>query len=401
MKTRTRFTTLAITLAISALLIAACSKEPVVIAPSSAGVLSGSNLKAGNNGVASYIVVLNEAFEAAGDLAGKHDYDQRKQVMSGHLNRFLNGKGVGNDQVDQTYTSVFMGFAARLSAQQVEKLQQDPMVKSIEPDGEISLGKPGTGGGGTTSTQTVPWGITRVGGGTTYTGTGKAWIIDTGIDFTHPDLNVDVTDSRYFTGTSAKDENGHGTHVAGIIAAINNNIGVVGVAAGAKVVAVRVLDRSGNGTISGVIAGCDYVKSVGVSGDVANLSLGGSPSQSLDDAVTSMSAKVKVALAAGNNSANAGNYSPSRVNGPNIFTVSAMGTGDLWASFSNYGNPPVDYCAPGVNILSCYKGGAYATMSGTSMAAPHVAGLLLIGAISTNGYVSGDPDGTPDPIAHH
>lgn len=388
-----------LTIAVSTFLITSCNKEPSDLTPKSGDVESATNLKAGNNGASSYIVILNEDFEAAGELAGKHDFDQRKQVMTGSLNRFLGGKGIGNDQVDQVYTNVFLGFAARLSGPQLARLQQDPMVKSIEADQEISLGKPG-GGGGTQPGEVTPWGITRVGGGLSGA-TGKAWIIDSGIDLTHPDLNVDVTNSRYFIGTSPQDENGHGTHVAGIIAAKNNTIGVIGVAAGATVVAVRVLDRRGSGTTSSVIAGCDYVEANGVTGDVANMSLGGGVSQSLDDAVYNMSANVKVALAAGNESDNANNHSPARVNGTNIYTVSAMGTGDTWASFSNYGNPPVDYCAPGVSIYSCYKGGTYATMSGTSMAAPHVAGLLLLGGIQTNGYVAADPDGKADPIAHH
>jgi len=388
-----------LTIAVSTFLITSCNKEPSDLTPKSGDVESATNLKAGNNGSSSYIVILNEDFEAAGELVGKHDYDQRKQVMTGYLNRFLGEKGVGNDQVDQVYTNVFMGFAARLSGPQLARLQQDPRVKSVEADQEISLGKPG-GGGGTQPVEVTPWGITRVGGGISGAG-GKAWIIDTGIDLTHPDLNVDVTNSRYFIGTSPMDENGHGTHVAGIIAAKDNTIGVIGVAAGATVVAVRVLDRRGSGTTSSVIAGCDYVKANGVTGDVANMSLGGGISLTLDQAVINMSAKVNVALAAGNESDNANNHSPARVNGPNIYTVSAMDNLNKWAYFSNFGNPPVDYCAPGVSIYSCYKGGTYATMSGTSMAAPHVAGLLLLGAIKTDGNVSGDPDGNADLIAHH
>jgi len=399
MKTTNLVRTALLTIAVSTFLITACNKEPSDLATKSGDIESVKNLKAGNSGASSYIVILNEDFEAVGELVGKHDYDQRKQVMTGSLNRFLSGKGIGNDQVEQVYTNVFMGFAAQLSGPQLEKLSQDPRVKKIEADQEISLGKPG-GGGGTQPTQVTPWGISRVGGGISGA-TGKAWIIDSGIDLTHPDLNVNVTSSRYFIGTSPQDENGHGTHVAGIIAAKNNTIGVIGVAAGAAVVAVRVLDRRGSGTTSSVIAGCDYVKANGVLGDVANMSLGGGVSQSLDDAVYSMSAKVKVAIAAGNESDNANNHSPARVNGPNIYTVSAMDNLNKWAYFSNYGNPPIDYCAPGVSIYSCYKGGTYATMSGTSMAAPHVAGLLLLGAIRTDGNVSGDPDGNPDPIAHN
>ncbi|MCX6224286.1 MAG: S8 family serine peptidase, partial [Bacteroidia bacterium] len=258
-------------IAVSVFLFTGCNKEPGDLDQLPDDIGAAKSLKAGN-GAASYIIVLNDDFEAAGDLMATQDYDQRKQIMSGYLNRFLNGKGVGKDQVDQMYTNVFMGFAARLSGPQLEKLKLDPRIKSIEPDQEISLGKPAAAA--TQPKQTTPWGITRVGGG--VSGVGKtAWIIDTGIDFTHPDLTVNTAKSKYFTGTSAKDENGHGTHVAGIIAAVNNTIGVIGVAAGATVVSVRVLNKSGSGTISGVVAGCDYVKIAAAAGDVANMSLGG------------------------------------------------------------------------------------------------------------------------------
>src|SRR5690606_4478839 len=99
-----------------------------------------------------------------------------------------------------------------------------------------------------------------------------------------------------------------------------------------------------------------------------------------------------------NESQNANNTSPARANGPNIFTISAMSQGDNWASFSNFANPPVDYCAPGVSILSTWKSGGYRTLNGTSMAAPHAAGVLLLGNPSTDGTVNGDPDGNADPI---
>jgi subtilisin family serine protease len=151
-----------------------------------------------------------------------------------------------------------------------------------------------------------------------------------------------------------------------------------------------------------VIAGVDYVAANGANGDVANMSLGGPVSDALDDAVKNAASNgIKFLLAAGNESDDANNHSPAHVNGSNIYTVSAMWDDDSWASFSNYGNPPVDYCAPGVYILSTYKNGGYETLNGTSMAAPHVAGILLLGNISTDGNVSGDPDGNADPIAIH
>jgi len=119
-------------------------------------------------------------------------------------------------------------------------------------------------------------------------------------------------------------------------------------------------------------------------GDVANMSLGRPTSDALDQAILNASQKgIIFALAAGNESDDANNHSPARVNGTNIYTISAMDDTDTWASFSNYGNPPIDYCAPGVDIKSTWKDGEYNTISGTSMASPHPAGVLLLGSAST------------------
>jgi subtilisin family serine protease len=286
-------------------------------------------------------------------------------------------------------------------------MAKDPQVDYIEADQEASIlarrtKVPTTTTPTTSTSQSIPWGITRVGGGATYTGTNSAWVIDSGILLSHPDLNVDlVRGISFVTGvTSPNDDNGHGTHVAGTIAAINNSFGVVGVAAGAKVVPVKVMDSSGSGTTSSVLAGINYVMSNGKAGDVVNMSIGAGISPTIDDAVLKASAVLKFAIAAGNESDYAYNYSPGRVNGPNVYTVSAMGSNSSWAYFSNFGNTTVDYCAPGMTILSTYKNGSYIAISGTSMAAPHVAGLLLLGSITTSGYVTNDPDGTPDRIAH-
>jgi len=238
-----------------------------------------------------------------------------------------------------------------------------------------------------------------------YTGTHLAWIIDTGIDLNHPDLNVNTTLAKTFVPrtTTAEDDNGHGTHCAGIVAAKDNTIGVIGVAANAYVVPVKVLDKRGSGAYSTIIAGVDYVAANATDGDAANLSLGGGIYDPIDQAVINLGLSgVYVAMAAGNESDDANNHSPARANGLNLYTVSACDINDNWAYFSNYGNPPIEFCAPGVNVYSTYKGDAYTTMSGTSMASPHVCGLLLLtnGNVKTDGYVIGDPDGNPDPIAH-
>lgn len=309
--------------------------------------------------------------------------------------------GAAGGQLRHVYSNAIKGFAARIPAAATGRFRaNNPNITYCEQD-QVMRALAGKPGGGTTQpAQTKPWGITRVNGGAAYTSNAVVWVIDSGIDLDHPDLNVDVARSRSFVrDTSPNDANGHGTHVAGTIAALDNSIGVVGVVAGAPVVAVRVLDQRGSGSNSGVIAGVDYVAANGVAGDVANMSLGGGVSEALDAAVVSAASKgIRFTLAAGNSSADANTSSPARANGPNVYTVSAFAQGDNWASFSNYGNPPVDLGEPGVGVLSTYKDGGYSTLSGTSMAAPHLAGILMLGAVRTSGTVAGDPDGTPDPI---
>ncbi len=349
-----------------------------------------------------YIVVLKSQ---GLNLRKGIQYEDVQASMRKDAGSLLAKYRISEEKIENVYGSVIEGFSVALSVEQLALLQADPAVKYIEADRTISIAqgkKPGGGTGGTTKQET-PYGIERVGGPFTYNGTHVAWIIDTGIDLTHPDLKVDAT--RGFTAfTNGKDANlndgnGHGSHVAGTVAAIDNSQGVVGVAAGATVIPIKVLDSRGSGSYSGVIAGVNFVGAHGSSGDVANMSLGGPVSQALDDAVFSASQKgIKFAIAAGNSGADANNYSPARVNGANIYTISAMDINDKFASFSNFANPPIEYCAPGVSIKSTWKGGGYNTISGTSMAAPHAAGVLLLGSAQTSGYVSHDPDRQADPI---
>jgi len=200
------------------------------------------------------------------------------------------------------------------------------------------------------------------------------------------------------------DENGHGTHVAGTIGALDNTTGSLGVAPNTTVIPVRVLDRRGSGSNSGVIAGVDYVGANAMPGDCVNMSLGGGVSSALDDAVIAASNQSGAffVLAAGNDGDDANNHSPARANGPNVFTISAIDSNDSMPSWSNYGNPPVDYAAPGVSILSLWKGGGTNTISGTSMASPHACAAIMManGNPSTSGTANGDPDGNSDPIVH-
>ncbi|NEW78199.1 MAG: S8 family peptidase [Gelidibacter sp.] len=390
------------------LLFAACSNEESIDVNSSA--IDQSDVVAQQSQVieGSYIVVFET--KITGDFGKKYgnDYKAAKRAVVSEAQKMFSENSIVDFVIEQSYGMVLNGVSAKLSKTDVEKLAKDKRVKYIEEDQLVTLapgGKPGSGGGSTV--QETPWGITRVNGVSSYTGSNVAWVIDTGIDLDHPDLNVNA--SRGFNAfTSGRDAgapddgNGHGSHVAGTIAAKNNTIGVIGVAPGATVIPVKVLDSRGSGSYSGVIAGVDFVAANGSVGDVANMSLGGPISQALDDAVLAASNKgIKFALAAGNESKDANTSSPARVNGANIYTISAMSAGDNWASFSNFGNPPVDYCAPGVSIKSTWKGGAYNTISGTSMASPHAAGILLLGNASFSGTVNGDPDGNADKIMVH
>lgn len=372
-----------------------CSKEEAIKTNDELSALQNGDVIPGK-----YIITLKQDNFKSVNIA--KDYAKQQEIMVVEVKALLKDINIVDAEIDHVYTNALFGFAANLSQSDLETIKKDPRVVGVEPDRMIILGKP-TGGGTTPAAEEKPYGITRVNGGVSGA-TGKAWVIDSGIDLDHPDLNVDVANSKSFLGgtTTPDDQNGHGTHVAGTIAAIDNTQGVIGVAAGAKVVAVRVLDRRGSGSNSGVIAGIDYVGANGKPGDVANMSLGGGVSTTLDAAVVNAAKNSGVifCLASGNESDDALNHSPARANGTNVYTISAMDNLDKWAYFSNYGTP-VDYCAPGVNIKSTWLNGGYNTISGTSMATPHAAGVFLLGAAHTSGSVIGDPDGNPDPIIVH
>ncbi|KAA5546545.1 S8 family peptidase [Adhaeribacter rhizoryzae] len=302
---------------------------------------------------------------------------------------------------------VVNGFVAKLSANQVAQLQKYADVAAIEQDQYLTS----DGVASTTTTtntytvlpgETVPQGVAMVGYGD---GTGKtAWIIDSGVDINNSDLNVDVARSKSFlTGvTSVQDGYGHGTMIAGIIGAKNNGTGIIGVAPNATIVALRVVDNAGVGTAANAIKAVNHVSTYGKAGDVVNISGSSGVSATYDTAVKTVAAKgIFFAIAAGNSSVDCINNSPQRVNVTNVYTVSAMDYNNYFWTGSNFGSS-VDLSAPGVNITSLKIGGGTTYGTGTSFSAPHVAGLLLLqgNAIGTNGTVIGDPDSTPDPIAH-
>ena len=386
---KTKFLRVGAMAVVSATVIISCSKNEVT----ETEILESVSLKTPKQSSDiipnQYIVMLKEDAQLA----------TNETKIRGKALGLLKNSGI-EAEVKNVYSHVFPGFAMKLNKGQIKKLEDDPAVLRIMPDVNVSLppifaakkpdnpGNGGGGGGGTTG-QTTPWGITRVGGAAD--GTGKtAWIVDSGIDLDHPDLNGDAGRSVSFVAgdSSPEDANGHGTHVAGTVAALDNNEGVIGVAAGARVVSLRVLGADGSGDFSWTIDALDHVVQNGSSGDVVNMSLGPN-SPYTDPAVIAATqavgqAGIKVAIAAGNSYDDSALYSPANANGQNIYTISALAEGDFFAFFSNYGSP-VDYIAPGYQVESTWLNGGYNTISGTSMASPHAAGVLLLGNPSSDG----------------
>jgi aqualysin 1 len=276
-------------------------------------------------------------------------------------------------EVTNLYAYAINGFSARMSEAQALRLSHDPRVKFVEEDSvmeaDITQSNP-------------PWGLDRIGqtalplnGAYSYTTTGSgvnAYIIDTGIRRTHTQFGgrAVIGFDAIGDGRNTSDCNGHGTHVSGTVGG-----STYGVAKNVRLFAVRVLDCSGSGSNSGVIAGVNWVTANHIKPAVANMSLGGGASTALDSAVSnSIAAGVTYAIAAGNSNQNAANFSPARVAA--AITVGSTTINDARSSFSNFGSV-VDIFAPGSSILSSWFSSdtATATLSGTSMATPHVAGV--------------------------
>ncbi|WP_394152477.1 S8 family serine peptidase [Vibrio maritimus] len=384
------------------------SNLAITIAIASLSAPLHAGVKQGHNFANQYIVVFNSGISES----------KRSEVA----NFVLQNKG----QVTQHYRHALKGMSVNLPPQAKAQLSRFSEVAYVEQDRlMVALprgGKPNRGGDDTSppQAQQTPWGIDRVGGPSENGPFATAWVIDTGIDSRHADLNVDTERGANFARgkNTTEDGNGHGTHVAGTIAAYDNEIDVVGVAPGAKVVPVRVLDNNGSGSMSGVIAGVDHVAANAGSEDCANMSLGGAGySRALDEALINAvnMTGVTFAIAAGNSGADIIGYTPAVTQYPGVYTISAFADGNNVASFSNFSNNHVytrsdgasvastmEFAMPGVNVLSTQAGGGVVAYNGTSMAAPHFCGVVLavgIDNITINGDITDPRDSYPDPIA--
>jgi hypothetical protein len=357
-----------------------------------------------------YIVVFEEN-QLNFRLTDNYEVDQ--EFMRKEVSLFFRKHQLIESEVQRIYSFAILGFVAKIDSSKLESLKMDPAVKYIEQDRQGMLGRPEGNPPfkgdpeEIISTQIVPWGIARVKGPVNYRGHNSVFVIDTGIDLDHPDLNVNS--QKGFDAYNAKkkdwnldDEHGHGTHVAGTIGAKDNTFGVVGVAAGVPVVPVKVFYGPwAQFTNSGLIAGIEHVGVRGIPGDVANLSFGGfDESNALDEAVLRVSEKRRIwmIIASGNSRLPGDSFSPARVNGPYTISVSAIDSQDNFAWFSHYG-PPIKFAAPGVAVISSWPGGGYWGLSGTSMAAPHVSGIRILGEIGAEGFAQNYPIAPADPIA--
>ncbi|MFC9943101.1 S8 family peptidase [Streptomyces pratensis] len=322
----------------------------------------------------SYIVTLKQTSGFKASAA------EGKQLIADH-----------GGTIKRTYTSALNGYAATLSSTEAKRLAADPAVASVEQDQKVH----------STATQTnAPWGLDRIdqanlplSGTYTYPDTGGSgatvYVLDTGVRITHQEISGRASYGYDFVDndSTAQDGAGHGTHVATTVAGTT-----YGVAKKAKIVAVRVLGNDGSGTTAGVIAGVDWITANHVANSVANVSLGGGASTTLDNAVRrSITSGVTYSIAAGNSGALASNYSPARVS--TAITVGATTRTDARATYSNYG-PVVDIFAPGSAITAGWNTSDTATYTGngTSFAAPHVSGAAAV-------YLTSHPGAAPATVA--
>lgn len=282
-------------------------------------------------------------------------------------------------------------------------LEADPSVVSVEADARYSVAAKPTGTKVPRNTQVLPWGVDRIDAELAWTAVRAAGVrvavVDTGIDTAHPDLigNIAGGYSAVSYTASYKDDNGHGTHVAGTVAAADNTVGVIGVGPNAALLGVKVLDSSGSGWVSDIIEGMDW--SVANGAQVINMSLSGSTYvSSFQAAVARANAAGVVVVAAAGNTGGAVGY-PAAYNG--VIAVSATDSSDTIAYFSSRG-PEVDLAAPGVSIRSTYwtarRGSGYADLSGTSMASPHVAGTAALVLSTPVGAFDTDANGVWSPV---
>ena len=316
----------------------------------------------------------------------------------------------GEENLGFVYTGAVQGFHAKdLTIEDIDILVKDENIDYIEPNRKIisDLPKPmnpegeklPSNNGSESDTflpsgDFLPWGVDYTGRGNNAGTNRYVFVIDTGID-QHPDLTIDTgLSASFYPGENWVDRNGHGTHVAGTIGAKANGSGVIGVAYGSTLVAVKVLGGTqGTGSDAGILAGVDYTYNNSISGDVFNYSVGyrtRRTNNAIDNAFRRLDDKIYGALAAGNSNDNTLYYSPQRIQTSRTWMVGNL-TRSITPNGSSCFGASVDRWAPGTDVWSTWLNGQYNRISGTSMASPHVAGILAVrgnNSVGTNGNTS-------------
>jgi subtilisin family serine protease len=323
-------------------------------------------------------------FDSPVKIDGQYIVIYHDNTTSNDMTRHIKQMAINEDnEVTHVYNinDEFKGFSAKLDDASVQQLQDDPLVKELYADITVSIDANSCG---SSQANAPSWGLGRTScyGSNLRTayyydqntaGSGvNVYVIDTGILTTHPEFGGRATHGVNYAGGPNTDQNGHGTHCAGTVGGSS-----CGIAKYANIFAVKVLGANGSGSLANVIAGVNYVGNANTNNPcVGSMSLGSAYNAAVNNAVAAaVSSGVTMVVAAGNSNANACNYSPAST--PSAICVGATTNGDVRSSFSNYGNC-VHMWAPGTNIYSCYLGNTYSTLSGTSMACPHVAGQAAV-----------------------
>ena len=369
-------------------------------------------LKGGRVKTVEHIVHLNKESEfnkeeIASDGGLTNDFNANNDKIEALAVAVLSKHGISSNTIGKVFGNSIWGFTVNITVNQAELLESTEDVLgaarnwSINTAGLAPKKKPRPDPTpDPVEGQETPASVLMVLGENLVPkndDTKRVWILDTGVS-QHDDLNVISGKSFVDYTSSTNDDNGHGTHVAGIIAAKNNDIGVVGISPGATIIPIKILDRGGSGREADALAAMDYVAFNCQPGDVILMAFHGNQRDYIDSAAVEIAKKdAKIAIAAGNMHWNANARSPASANHSNIYTVSACDIdGNFWEN-SNHGNPPVDICAPGIDVRSTSKNGSYEMQTGTSMSAAHVAGLLLQG---WDGEFDKTVIGDPDDIYH-
>ncbi|MBP8212838.1 MAG: S8/S53 family peptidase [Saprospiraceae bacterium] len=347
------------------------------------------------------------------DLTNVNNRDKKFHILESHniliknkVIEWLSRNNINESEILHIYTTAIVGVALKVEFEKLKFLLENNKFKSVfsnriikVPDSKIEKVSKNFG----LRSQIVPCGIQNTGGPGKNTIFNKlAWIIDTGIAKDHPDLNVNLTYSAHFNNTGSSDDcDGHGTMIAGIIGAKDNDFGVVGISPGAQVVSVRIFDCNGGASVIEAYKALEHVISYSLSGDVLNCSWGrlfmgaGNCENNtlfLPFYQRLSSKGVMVSLAAGNHNNYANQYEPACINLNNVFTVTNMTCDKKFShsTLANFGIPPIDYIATGTDVISTHLNGGYGIGSGTSYAAPHVAGIMHLSGTTpiTLGYVS-------------